>query len=148
MRKGVPHLVLVDDADALLFRSRKWHVTKAGYVMANGKMVNYVKAPSIYLHRLIMGCEPGDGTEVDHKNRNPLDNRRVNLRLTTHAENMQNLGSHKDARTSQHRGVSYCSTYGTWKAIWRRGDRVYRRNCATELEAIAVVEEWRASVRV
>lgn len=42
----------------------------------------------IYLHRAIIGAERGQ--HVDHRNGDTLDNRRDNLRLCTHAQNMGN----------------------------------------------------------
>lgn len=53
--------------------------------------------PSIYvpslkrveaIHRIIMGSR--NGFEIDHINRNKLDNRRINLRFITHQENLRN----------------------------------------------------------
>ena len=42
------------------------------------------------MHRRILGLSPGDGLEVDHKDHHTLDNRRSNLRVVTHRENMEN----------------------------------------------------------
>lgn len=39
----------------------------------------YVLLNSVQLHRQIMGCVRGDGTEVHHVNEDPTDNRRENL---------------------------------------------------------------------
>lgn len=45
----------------------------------------------IKLHRFIMGLfEIGSGGIVDHINGNTLDNRRENLRIVSHKENMNN----------------------------------------------------------
>lgn len=43
------------------------------------------------LHRLILGAKPGQ--EVDHKNRNKLDNRRSNIWICTRSENLRNKAS-------------------------------------------------------
>ena len=58
---------------------------------------------SILMHRLIakrMGIEG----MVDHKNRQPLDNRRCNLRPATHSQNMANREKSKPNK-SGHKGV-------------------------------------------
>jgi hypothetical protein len=70
--------------------------------------------PVLYLHRIVMGVEPGDAREVDHISRDTLDNRKSNLRLCTHAQNRQNTKGH-DNCTSQHRGVSWDKERRKWK---------------------------------
>lgn len=45
------------------------------------------------MHRLAIDCP--SGFEVDHRNRNTLDNRRSNLRIATRAQNMRNRSSKK-----------------------------------------------------
>lgn len=64
------------------------------------------------LHRVIMG-EP-KGMIVDHINRNPLDNRKENLRITTSLVNNQNARKRKDGITSQYKGVHKVGN--KWKA--------------------------------
>lgn len=45
---------------------------------------------TLYLHRLVMGEPPHPGLEVDHRNGDPLDCRRANLRWATPSQNQQN----------------------------------------------------------
>lgn len=65
------------------------------------------------LHRLLLGIVKG--FEVDHINRDKLDNRRCNLRLCTRGENNQNKAKAKN-QTSKYRGV-----------FWR-GNKVNKKN--------------------
>ena len=58
-----------------------------------------------YMHRLIMGLNHPE--EVDHINRDGLDNRRCNLRWASRAENLQNRrGAHRQSHTGV-RGVGW-----------------------------------------
>jgi len=73
------HVALVDDADFDWLSRSKWHCSNDGYAVSG----------VVVMHRLIMDAP--DGMEVDHIDRNKLNNRRSNLRVCTHAENMRNI---------------------------------------------------------
>jgi hypothetical protein len=95
---------LVDASDLTLFGESIWHEDNYGYAVrrewvrgGKGKQV------SVKLHRLIIGAKPGQF--VDHINRNRLDNRKSNLRITTHAQNLWNASAKKN-NTSGFKGVS------------------------------------------
>jgi hypothetical protein len=78
---------LVDTEVLPLVERRRWHQRPAGYVAAHA--TTPLGTPTtITLHRLIMSAPVG--MDVDHINGDPLDNRRCNLRVCTHAENMKN----------------------------------------------------------
>lgn len=57
------------------------------------------------IHRLVMGVTDPK-IIVDHVNRDPLDNRKLNLRLCTIAENTRNSGPSLSRNTSGFKGVS------------------------------------------
>lgn len=86
-----------------------WLKHHGGYMLANN--INSDKL--IYLHVLIMN--PGKNEEVDHINGNRLDNRRENLRICTHQQNMMNRGIQKN-NTSGVIGVYYSEKYSKWHA--------------------------------
>lgn len=92
---------LVDAKDYDAVARRRWFLT-GGYAYRhearNGKQV------SVYMHRELMGLAQGDARQVDHINRNGLDNRRSNIRLVTAAENRQNQGHQRGSATGV-RGV-------------------------------------------
>ncbi len=73
----------------------------------------------ILMHRLLIGENNiPPKMEIDHINGKPNDNRRSNLRLITHANNMKNQALHKD-NTSGYMGVSPNPGWGKpWTAIF------------------------------
>jgi len=79
---------LVDDCDYHLNEFNWYSKSKSeDYPMRIIKIDGrYLK---IYMHHAIVG-RPINGKEVDHLNGNTLDNRRENLRIVSHRENMQN----------------------------------------------------------
>lgn len=145
-RLGVLYDVLVDEADLAFVQQHRWFLGKNGYVYRNLPMRNYVRGGARYLHRELLGLEAGDGTHVDHLNRNRLDNRRGNLRPGPPWQNAQNQGGHRDAVTSSYRGVSYCRTHGVWKATHMYRGVSWTKNCASEMEALAAVTAHRREV--
>lgn len=88
---------LVDDEVFGLLSNQNWSVSKAQsnlFYAANDKYG--------LMHRFIMGNPIG--MEIDHINGNGLDNRKENLRICSHQQNMINRKMHKN-NTSGFRGV-------------------------------------------
>ena len=85
--------ILIDKEDQERVMQYNWSISKI-----NGKYFRiecrFPTKKLVRLHRFIMNCKPGD-PEIDHKNRNPLDNRKENLRICTRNENMRNIKSPK-----------------------------------------------------
>ena len=84
MLYGTKHIV-IDLEDAEKCKNYKWFLSFDEIL--NSFYVKTSKYP-YSLHRVIMDCPKG--FVVDHINHNTLDNRKENLRICTHAENMQN----------------------------------------------------------
>src|SRR4051812_16134246 len=92
--------ILVDDTDYELLKSYSWCIAVNGYAVARHKKAGKV----IYMHRLLLNAKKGQIT--DHINGNRLDNRRVNLRLCSAAQNAKNQ-ARKVNNTSGFKGVSF-----------------------------------------
>jgi hypothetical protein len=75
-------MAVIDAADVGLVESFSWSVipSPVGFYARSSK--------GVYMHRLITSCPKGK--EVDHLNHNTLDNRRENLKVGSHKENMAN----------------------------------------------------------
>lgn len=127
-------VVLVDKEDESIVTGHKWRYrTSGGKGRPNPYVIATVMCKQAYLHRLVMKAERGQ--IVDHINRNRLDNRKSNLRLVTHTENMRNRGKHKDGFHSVFKGVSRFAS-GKWRALIRDGKRqVYLGSFKSEVEA-------------
>jgi hypothetical protein len=80
--------VLYDDVWALRISQYAWRVTNRGYVEASSYFEGEPK--TIKLHRLVMNALDQPDWQVDHINRNPLDNRVCNLRFACNSVNARN----------------------------------------------------------
>lgn len=110
-------ITVVDDADYARLSRWRWkllttkHDKRYAYRTPN---TTGGKSVAIYMHREILGLSLGDPLKVDHANGDGLDNRRVNLRLATHAQNLQNMAAF--GGTSPFKGVSLDARTGRWVA--------------------------------
>lgn len=100
-----------------------------------------------YEHRVVMEAELGrallTSEHVHHINHDTLDNRRLNLRLCTVAENQQNrISPRSDSRCSS-RGVSQDARTGKFRArVQVNGKRSWLGEYDSESEAAAVVARF------
>ena len=97
-----------------------------------------------FLSRIILDVDGRTDVEVDHINRDPLDNRRANLRLVpARGANSQNVSSHRDSK-SRYRGVSWDRTKSKWIArVWLNGRNVNLGRFDDEAEAGEVARAYR-----
>ena len=110
---GLRHLALtkgkytvVEEGDYASLSEFLWYYDGRGYASRS------TAEKEVKMHRFIMG-EP-EGFEVDHENRNKLDNRRSNLRIATSSQNGQNKGI-SSRNTSGFKGASLTRS-GKWLA--------------------------------
>jgi hypothetical protein len=109
-------IALVDDADFEWLSQFKWYAQKTtygGYTAARGcSCWLNKKLHMILMHRQITSC-PFQSI-IDHKNHNPLDNRRINLRICSRTENNRN--SNISLRnTSGFKGVIWDKVLKKWR---------------------------------
>ena len=110
------NIILLDAKDVSLASGYQWSVGTHGYA-THGAGRN-----QILLHRLLMGLS---GSEtVDHINKNKLDNRRINLRVCSMAQNSMNKEKLKHGN-NPFKGI--CKTQrGLWQAqISYKGKLIY-----------------------
>lgn len=96
---NMPGLVaLIDEQDAERVSVHHWYGyqkprTRTIYVRSSIRQGD--RRQEWLLHRFVLNLQRGAGV-VDHINRNGLDNRRCNLRVVTHAENVRNSGPRRN----------------------------------------------------
>ena len=104
-------VALVDDEDYVMLSQYKWHARRRDDVYIP-RWLNPATHIPVPMHHMIMSAP--DGLYVDHINRNPLDNRRQNLRLVTHRQNC--LNRRRWGKTSEYRGVCWSKKGNAWVA--------------------------------
>ena len=130
----------VDAADAAWANRWQWHPLKTRQNTL--RAVRYKGKTMIHLSRELLGLGLGREPQVDHKNRDPLDNRRSNLRVLTNAQNAQNRGPRRDSLSGV-RGVGK-HVSGKWTGQVRLlGDYHYLGYFDTIAEAETVVVAFR-----
>lgn len=106
----------IDPTDRDTVLAYRWYVGSNGYARHDRKDEGGA-VRAILMHRLLLS--PSPGLEVDHINGDRLDNRRANLRVVTHAQNMQNRSPNGHKRTRQphsgYRGVLWIPAKKKWR---------------------------------
>lgn len=109
-------VALVDDCDYELLSTRTWFLTKGksrwNYAGTNVPSKDRPHGSTLLMHRHLVNAAPGQF--VDHINGDTLDNRRMNLRLCTNAENIRNMRIR--GGSSRFKGVYLDKSSNDWRA--------------------------------
>lgn len=125
----------ISEEDIEIIKGRSWYIVRSGYPGTS------IDGKAVCLHRFLLN--PAPGLEIDHINGDRLDCRRENLRVVSHAENMQNIK--RKTGVSGHRNIHMRN--GKWAVlVWLRGD-AYRGGRYNRLEdAISAARALRAKL--
>lgn len=156
-KRGAGKYALVDDEDYELVTSKTWHLNADGYAIWRGWVETTQEARAagretpmkltLFMHRLVMGVGVGGSycpsEQVDHIDQNKLNNQKSNLRVGSRLENAQNIKSHRDAETSQYRGVYFNKRSSKWYArAQANGKFIWLGSHDTEVDAAEAVASW------
>lgn len=111
-------LVEVDEQDYMFFLLTNWNLAPNGYARMSA-------LPNTPMH-IYLAHQMGIQGDVDHKDRNPLNNRRGNLRAATHSNNMSNRTSRN---ASGYRGVTWHNGNQKYRATIYKGRRCIHLGC-------------------
>jgi hypothetical protein len=121
--------------DRIDYEYLRMNGTRRIFVNAKGYAVCRFRREQRLLHRVLMP----DAIEVDHKNRDKLDNRRNNLRACESWQNQSNRGK-RAHNACGHIGVDFNG--GMWRAqMMVRGKVVLRKKFKNKEDAIAAYKE-------
>jgi len=113
---------VIDIGDIHLVDGFNWNAhiqTHTAY--ARRTATSGAKSYTVYMHRVILGL--GDGSEVDHRDGNGLDNRRENLREASRSQNNQNRSRKASSGLS---GTCFHRLSGKWEAkVQKDGKSIY-----------------------
>jgi len=129
----------VDDEDYEKLAIYRWHsnikkVTNGIVVRACRTIRTNGKRTSLYMTRFILN--PPINKYVDHINRNTLDNRKINLRFCSNAENSRNRGTRFNS-SSGYKGVSWSKQDQQWRVrVYRDYQLVYQELFEDKKEAV------------
>lgn len=116
--------IIIDAESAEKCRRMKWHIKmRNGLATAVcGRVPGPDTGPSVRMHHFLFGPPPA-GSEYDHINREPLDNRKANLRIVSATQNQWNRGLTR-ANTVGTKGVALVNK--KWRSrIWYESRQIH-----------------------
>jgi HNH endonuclease/AP2 domain len=135
---------VVDQEDFDHVNQWRWSLSAQGYAC---RKKGGRKGTVVTLHRELFELTKADRVEVDHINRDKLDNRRANLRVVPRGTQPQNTDGRSD-RASRFRGVTPAAG-SRWRAqVGMRNDANVEENFSLgtydlEEDAAAAAAQWR-----
>lgn len=115
----------------------------AGYLRKDGYLQVKVNSKAYLVHRICYYMHTGEQPEyIDHLNKVRSDNRFINFRSCTHAENMKNKSDYSNNLTGD-RNISYHIRDGVYEVKFRVDGKQHYVGRSNTLEgAIAIRDTW------
>jgi len=142
VENGVGKLVVGKNKEIIIFDAEDYDRVKA-YQWSIGGGVNHKYAQNEfvgYLHRYLL--KYSGSLSVDHVNGNVYDNRKCNLRIARHKDNIYNACKHRKQCTSKYKGVCWARNKNKWLArIYKDGKNRFLGHFESEIDAAIAYNE-------
>ena len=116
-KDNITKKVLFDIGDIEKVKQHKWHLhySKSGnrYDACTNRFGKHIRGRYMLMSRFLMNCP--NNLCIDHINRNPLDNRKSNLRICTTFINNLNKGNNKSGCV----GVCWDKNRNKWHVMFK-----------------------------
>lgn len=140
----LPAIIDDEDYDLVISHGDCWHLTDSGPQIRSRILPRIRRRlQKISMHRLVMN-QIGINLhlDIDHINRNNLDNRKSNLRLIEHRLNIVNCEKSVQGSTSKFKGVSWHTKANKFQVhVMVNGKRLYGGLFTNEIEAAKKANE-------
>ena len=135
---GYPRYLIFPNGEVVGTRGKvlKYDINNKGYKQV--KLYNEDGKKNHYIHRLVAIHyipNPNNYKEVDHFDRNPLNNDISNLRWVTSSENSQNRGM-ISTNKSGIKNISYHKRYNLWRYVKEINGNSFEKRFKTKIDAI------------
>lgn len=137
-RKYKDKYTILDDDDYEALKDKKICFINAG----KGYAVYYTGGDTFWLHRVIM--KTPKEMDTDHINGDTLDNRKENLRVCTHQQNLANRKKQLTKSSSRYKGVSWSKKEKKWEASLYVGGKRHSLKYHTDEKAAAMAYNAKA----
>jgi len=137
------HYIFIDGEDFDKIKGYTWGISKYNELdsfRATTSICVNGKQKKISMQSLII--KRPEGMIIDHKDRNPLNNTKNNLRICTQKHNRMNSKKRSGAKYSEYKGVSFnkrCSKY--FSTIGVNNKRIFLGNFDLEIDAAKAYNE-------
>lgn len=126
-----PLFALVDDEDYERCLALPWYIS-SGNTIKTTIALSPIATDNIPLANFILNTKE----KIDHKDRNFLNNSKLNFRFCTHAQNMSNRAKFKGKYSSKYKGVSWYYKLSKWICrIRHNGKLIHLGYFIDEIEA-------------
>jgi len=131
----------VDDEDYEVLSAFIWRLSSNGYATRSDSSSGCEKR--LLMHRVVLGTPEG---QVDHADRDRLNNQKSNLRVVSNSLNQHNAGAKSTSKTGI-RGVTFDEERNRWRArVMIEGKHIHLGRFSSCAEAAGVIRKWKESI--